>query len=77
MINCSFHDDDNNKESAGNDDDNMNAVNDLASADVTGGWTPRLETKQISEMWAQHCLLVRDINSNILIKHQNLEVEQL
>ena len=52
MINCSFHDDDNNKESAGNDDDNMNAVNDLASADVTDGWTPRLETKQISEMWA-------------------------
>ena len=51
MINCSFHDHDNNKESAGNDEDNM-AVNDLASADVTGGWTPRLETKQISEMWA-------------------------
>ena len=49
MINCSFHYE---KESAGNDDDNMDAVNDLASADVTDGWTPRLETKQISEMWA-------------------------
>ena len=44
--------DDNEKNSAGNDDDNMNTVNDLAPADVTDGWTPRLETKQISEMWA-------------------------
>ena len=52
MINCSFHDDDNYKECACNDDDNMNTVNDLAPADVTDGWTPRLETKQISEMWA-------------------------
>ena len=44
--------DDNEKNSAGNDDDNINTVNDLAPADVTDGWTPRLETKQISEMWA-------------------------